>query len=83
MQVKVTATLATGSTSSATVTVTPGFLEPLTPENVALGGGGTVTITGYITEVGGSTGINYATSSTSTGSSGGEGSAGLAELRAR
>ena len=58
------------------MTVTPGFLQPLTPENVALGSGGTVTITGYIAEAGGSTGINYAVSSTSTGSSGGQGSVG-------
>ena len=70
VQVKVTATLTTGSSSSATVTVTPGFLEPLSPENAALGASGTVTITGYIAEVGGTTGINYATSNTSTGSSG-------------
>ena len=38
--------------------------------------GGTVTITGYIAEAGGTTGINYAVSSTSTGSSGGQGSVG-------
>jgi hypothetical protein len=61
VQVKVTATLTTGtgSPSSATVTVTPGFLEPLSPENLALGASGTVTITGYIAEAGGTTGINY------------------------
>ena len=76
VQVKVTATLTTGSSSSATVTVTPGFLEPLSPENAALGASGTVTITGYIAEVGGTTGINYATSNTSTGSSGGQGTLG-------
>ena len=58
------------------MTITPGFLQPLTPENVALGSGGTVTITGYIAEAGGTTGINYAISSTSTGSSGGQGSVG-------
>jgi hypothetical protein len=73
--VTVTAT-ANGSTASATVTVTPGFLAPLSPENVALGAGGSVTITGYIAEAGGSTGINYAVSNTATGSSGGQGSVG-------
>jgi hypothetical protein len=73
----VTATLTAGTgTSSATVTVTPGFLEPLSPENVALGANGTATVTGYIAEAGGSTGINYAVSNTSTGSSGGQGSLG-------
>jgi hypothetical protein len=63
-----------GSTVSANVTVTPGFLEPLSPENVALGANGTVTVTGYIAEAGGSTGINYAVSNSATGSSGGTGS---------
>jgi hypothetical protein len=74
-KVTVTATLATGTgtAASATVTVTPGFLEPLSPENVALGGSGTVTVTGYIAEAGGSIGINYAVSNSATGSSGGAG----------
>jgi hypothetical protein len=77
VQVKVTATSTSGSGSgTATVTITPGFLAPLTPENAALGGGGTVSITGYIAEAGGSTGINYAVSNTATGSSGGQGSVG-------
>jgi hypothetical protein len=78
VQVTVTATLSTSSTTkaSATVTVTPGFLQPLTPENVALSSAGTVTITGYIAEAGGSTGINYAVSSSPSGSSGGQGSVG-------
>ena len=80
VQVTVTATLTSGtgagSTVNATATITPGFLQPLTPGNVALGSGGTVTITGYIAEAGGSTGINYAVSSTSTGSGGGQGSVG-------
>ncbi len=80
VQVTVTATLTSGtgagSTVNATVTITPGFLQPLTPENVALSTDGTVTITGYIAEAGGTTGINYAVSSTSTGSGGGQGSVG-------
>ncbi len=78
VQVTVTATSTsgTGSGEPQPYSITPGFLEPLTPENVALGGGGTVTITGYIAEAGGSTGINYAVSNTATGSSGGQGSVG-------
>ena len=80
VQVVVTATLSSGTgsgtTASATVTVTPGFLQPLTPENVALGSAGTATITGYIAEAGGSTKINYAVAGSSTGSSGGQGSVG-------
>ncbi|HEY1646601.1 MAG TPA: hypothetical protein VGF96_01365 [Terracidiphilus sp.] len=78
VHVTVTATLTSKTSDKATavVTVTPGFLQPLTPENVALGANGTVTITGYLAEAGGTTGINYAVSSTATGSSGGEGSLG-------
>ena len=78
VSVTVTAALASSSstTASTTLTVTPGFLQPLTPENVALGANGAVTITGYIAEAGGTTGINYAVASSSTGSSGGQGSVG-------
>ncbi|MGA3132946.1 MAG: hypothetical protein ABSD59_19250 [Terracidiphilus sp.] len=78
VQVTVTAKLATNPSTTASVplTVTPGFLQPLTPENAALGAAGTVTITGYIAEAGGTTGVNYAVAGTSTGSSGGQGSLG-------
>jgi hypothetical protein len=78
--VRVTVTAAMTSspstTASATLVVTPGFLQPLTPENVALGANGTVTITGYIAEAGGTTAVNYAVADSSTGSSGGQGSLG-------
>jgi hypothetical protein len=78
VQVTVTAVLASSpsTTASATLTVTPGFLQPLTPENAALGANGTVTIAGYIAEAGGTTGISYAVAGSSTGSSGGQGSVG-------
>ena len=77
VQVTVKATLTSGtSSSSATVTVTPGFLEPLSPENAALGANGTITVSGYIAEAGGTTGINFALSNTATGSSGGQGALG-------
>jgi hypothetical protein len=78
VQVTVTAALVSSSSvsASATITVTPGFLQPLTPENVALGANGSVTVTGYIAEAGGTEGINYALSNASTGSSGGEGTLG-------
>ncbi|HKN22426.1 MAG TPA: hypothetical protein VJX73_13475, partial [Terracidiphilus sp.] len=78
VEVRVTAELASSpsTTASATLTVTPGFLQPLTPENVALGANGTTTITGYIAEAGGTTGISYAVAGSSTGSSGGQGSVG-------
>lgn len=76
VQVTVTATQASNSSvvASAVLTVMPGFLQPLTPENAALGANGTLTITGYLAEAGGHTGISYALSSTATGSSGGQGS---------
>lgn len=79
VKVTVTATLNSNSSdkASAVVTVTPGFLQPLTPENVALGANGTLTISGYLAEAGGTTSINYSLSSTAAGSSGGEGTLGM------
>jgi len=44
---------------TASLTVTPGFLQPLTPGNLSLGPGGTVTISGSMTEVGGNGGIRF------------------------
>ncbi len=78
VSVTVTATLAsnTSTTASAVLTVTPGFLQPLTPENAAVGANGTLAITGYIAEAGGSLGIVYALSSTANGSGGGQGTLG-------
>jgi hypothetical protein len=76
VSVVVTATLNSSTTATAVLTVTPGFLQPLTPENAALGTNGQLTITGYIAEAGGYTSINYALSNTATGSSGGQGSLG-------
>ena len=75
VSVTVTATLAsnTSTTASTMLTVTPGFLQPLTPENAAVGANGTLAITGYIAEAGGSLGIVYGLSSTASGSSGGQG----------
>ncbi len=75
VNVTVTATLTSNTSDKATavVQVTPGFLQPLTPENVALGANGTLTVTGYLAEAGGTTGINYALSGSATGSSGGQG----------
>jgi hypothetical protein len=77
-QVVVTAALASNPSIAATavLTVTPGFLQPLTPENAALGANGTLSITGVVAEAGGSVGINYALSNTATGTSGGQGALG-------
>ena len=60
--------------ASAVLTITPGFLQPLTPENAALGANGQATLTGYLAEAGGSTAISYALSSSAAGSTGGLGS---------
>ena len=75
-QVLVTATLNATTVATALLTVTPGFLQPLAPENAALGANGQVTITGYLAVAGGYAGISYALSSTATGSTGGQGSLG-------
>lgn len=78
VKITITATLTSNANDKATavLTVTPGFLQPLTPENVALGANGMLTITGYLAEAGGNTGINYALSSSASGSSGGQGTLG-------
>ncbi len=75
VQVVVTATLAANK-ATAVLTVTPGFLQPLTPENAALGANGQMTITGYLAEAGGTLGINYTIAGTAAGGSGGQGSLG-------
>jgi hypothetical protein len=53
--------------STAVLTVTPGFLQPLTPGNLALGPSGTVSVSGSIAEVGGSGGIRFTLASNPTG----------------
>jgi hypothetical protein len=73
VEVQVTATLNSSTTATAVITVTPGFLQPLTPENAALGASGQITVTGYLAEAGGFTGINFALSNAATGSTGGQG----------
>jgi hypothetical protein len=74
VQVVVKATPTNGGAAATSVlTLTPGFLQPLTPENAALGAGGSITLTGYIAEAGGALRINYALASSAGGSSGGQG----------
>ena len=52
---------------SALLTVMPGFLQPLTPGNLSLGPNGTVTISGSMTEVGGTGGIRFTLASDTAG----------------
>jgi hypothetical protein len=67
------ATSATAVSDTAALTVTPGFLQPLTPGNLSLGPGGAVTISGSTTEVGGSGGIRFALASDASGTPSAEG----------
>jgi hypothetical protein len=69
-EVIVTATLAANPSlySRTALTVTPGFLQPLTPENVALGANGSVSLTAVLAEAGGSASINFELSSGGQGS---------------
>lgn len=60
--------------ASAVLTVAPGFLQPLTPENVTLGPSGTINIAGTLAEAGGGATIRFALSNTPAGTSGGAGS---------
>ena len=77
-QVVVTARLAADPriAASAQITVTPGFLQPLTPENVTLGSGATVTVTGKLAIAGGTAGIQFALADSSTRSGIGQGALG-------
>jgi hypothetical protein len=52
---------------SAELVVTPGFLQPLTPGNLSLGPNGNVTVSGSMTEVGGSGGIHFVLASDTAG----------------
>jgi hypothetical protein len=76
VQVLVTATLTANPAVAATsvLTITPGFLQPLTPENAALGANGVLTLTAYLAEAGGSTGISFSLADAPGGNSGGLGS---------
>jgi hypothetical protein len=66
---------------SSVLTVTPGFLQPLTPENAAVGPNGTVTVTGYLAEAGGRGDIHFSLSNTPAGDSGGEGTLGASNCQ--
>jgi hypothetical protein len=76
VQVLVTATMNKTVTATAVLTMTPGFLQPLTPENAAVPAGGQVTITGTLAEAGGFDGISFALANSPSGSTGGQGSLG-------
>ncbi len=60
-------------TARGTIALRPGFLQPLTPENVALGPSGTVALTGRLAEAGGRAEIHFALAGEADGGDGGLG----------
>ena len=82
-EVQVTATLESDPALRATsmLIVTPGFLQPLTPENAALGANGSLTVTGILAEAGGTAAIRFALSDSPTELRGGQGSLGAANCQ--
>ena len=76
VHVVVTAALSSGIRASSVLTVSPGFLQPLTPGNIALGPNGQVSITGFLAEAGGSTAIQFALAGSATGTGAGLGTLG-------
>jgi hypothetical protein len=77
-QVVVTARLASNPSVSANalLTVTPGFLQPLTPQNVAVAAGGTVMLTARLSEAGGDSTVRFGLAGSENGSGGGAGTLG-------
>ena len=73
-EVVVAARLNATSVATAVLTVEPGFLQPLTPENAALGPNGQTTVTGLLAEAGGTSSISFSLAGTASGGSGGQGS---------
>ena len=68
------ANAAAASSGTLALTVTPGFLQPLTPANLSVGPNSSVTVSGSITEVGGSGGIRFSLASDTAGTPSTEGS---------
>lgn len=68
-EVRVTATLKSNSmlAATATITLTPGFLQPLTPQNAALPAGAALNVTGVLAESGGNGRVHFALADAPTG----------------
>lgn len=60
--------------ASVALTVTPGFLQPLSPGNLSVGPNGSATVSGSISEVGGAGGIHFSLASDTAGTPSTEGS---------
>ena len=83
VEVLVTASLRSNPAVQATslLNLTPGFLQPLTPENVATGAGQTIPVTGVIAEAGGASEIHFALADTPAGTGTGLGSLGATDCQ--
>ena len=68
VQIQVQANLTTNifQTATAVVTVTPGFIQTVTPENATIANGGTVALTATIAELGGGS-VNWSLGTTPAG----------------
>ena len=64
--------------ATARIGLTAGFLQPLTPENAALGADGTLSLTGKLAQAGGRAEIHFALSNSANGQGTGLGSLGPA-----
>jgi hypothetical protein len=62
VEVTLTAQLKSDPSTTATthLSITPGFLEPLAPENAAVAPGGTITLSGRLAQAGGNAAIRFA-----------------------
>jgi hypothetical protein len=64
------------ATASSRLTITPGFLQPLTPENAAVAAGGSLTISGKLAVAGGQAGIHFALAGNASGTGSASGTLG-------
>ena len=83
VQVAVTATLKSDPEvqATATLTLTPGFQQPLTPQNAVVAPGGSIMLTGTLAEAGGGAGVRFALADRPGGTGGGAGSLGAVNCR--
>jgi hypothetical protein len=81
VEVTLTARLTSNSsiTASTHLVITPGFLEPLTPENAAVAPGSSVTLTGRLAQAGGNAAIRFAVAGNAHGGEGGVGTLGAVD----
>jgi hypothetical protein len=81
VEVTLTARLNSDPSITATthLTITPGFLEPLAPENAAVAPGSSITLSGRLAQAGGNAAIRFAVAAGARGGEGGAGTLGPVE----